>query len=213
MSRERSSLEWDGFQRSIRLDSSQRRFALAVCASVLLHWIVLDAYDPRAPIPFGLLAPASWRALDATLRLPASILEAPAEDRAERARPPTRPALRGQTPAGSVSAEGAPGADAARSAIPAAPESVDKDAAAATAPRIDIDAAHRLARQLARAESTHRAAQPNPPLPRPGTRETKLSQAIAASVRPDCRTAYAGAGLFAIPALIVDAVTDRGCKW
>ena len=31
--------------------------------------------------------------------------------------------------------------------------------------------------------------------------------------RLDCRTAYAGAGLFAIPFLIKDAITGNGCKW
>ncbi len=34
-----------------------------------------------------------------------------------------------------------------------------------------------------------------------------------ASLPPDCLTAYAGAGLFAVPLLIKDAITGDGCKW
>jgi hypothetical protein len=34
-----------------------------------------------------------------------------------------------------------------------------------------------------------------------------------ASLPPDCRTAYAKMGLFAIPLLIRDAITGSGCKW
>ncbi len=30
---------------------------------------------------------------------------------------------------------------------------------------------------------------------------------------PDCRTAYAGLGLLAIPLLIKDTITDSGCRW
>lgn len=214
MRRETLSLGWNGFETGIGLDSSRRRFAVAVCASVLLHWIALAAYDPHASIQIGLLAQSSWRALDATLRLPGSSVDAPAGNLAESDRIAMPPALREKAPVSSAGAEGTPSADAAQPAIPAVPENTAGNAAGSTAPpRIDIDAAHRLARQLARAESTHRTAQPNLSVPPPSTREAQLGRAIAASVRADCRTAYAGAGLFAIPALIADALTDRGCKW
>jgi hypothetical protein len=43
--------------------------------------------------------------------------------------------------------------------------------------------------------------------------EAKLGRAIAAAARPDCRSAYSGAGILAIPLLLVDFVTDTGCSW
>jgi len=34
------------------------------------------------------------------------------------------------------------------------------------------------------------------------------------AAKPDCRTAYAGMGLLAVPALVAAAVSDdAGCRW
>jgi hypothetical protein len=49
-----------------------------------------------------------------------------------------------------------------------------------------------------------------PPAPEP---ETKLGRAIQKAAQPDCREAYAGLGLLAVPVLIADAITDKGCRW
>ena len=49
-----------------------------------------------------------------------------------------------------------------------------------------------------------------PPAPEP---ETKLGRAIQKAAQPDCRDAYAGLGLLAVPVLIADAITDKGCRW
>lgn len=82
-----------------------------------------------------------------------------------------------------------------------------------SSPAVDIDAARHIARQMARAQGQN----PTRQLPRQGPsaieRETALGQAIARSSRSDCRSAYAGAGFFAIPFLIRDAITDNGCRW
>lgn len=44
-------------------------------------------------------------------------------------------------------------------------------------------------------------------------RQTKLASAIERARRPDCRHAYAGLGLFALPFLVYDTVMDTGCAW
>ena len=47
------------------------------------------------------------------------------------------------------------------------------------------------------------------------SRMLHISNYIAENMDPrlDCRTAYTGFGLFAIPALIKDAILGNGCKW
>jgi hypothetical protein len=32
-------------------------------------------------------------------------------------------------------------------------------------------------------------------------------------VKPDCRNAYAGMGLLAVPALVASTIGDGGCRW
>jgi hypothetical protein len=50
----------------------------------------------------------------------------------------------------------------------------------------------------------------SPPVPDP---ETKLAHDIQKAAKPDCRDAYAGLGLLAVPVLLADAITDKGCRW
>lgn len=78
---------------------------------------------------------------------------------------------------------------------------------------VDIEAAYKLARQLARVQDQNLAQQSYNQVPSRMNRETPLARAVANSVAPDCRTAYAGAGLLAIFPLIIGAVTDSGCRW
>lgn len=52
-----------------------------------------------------------------------------------------------------------------------------------------------------------------PWVPRPPERKTPLSEAVEQSGRPDCRTAYNGAGLLAVVPLLADAARDKGCRW
>jgi hypothetical protein len=40
-----------------------------------------------------------------------------------------------------------------------------------------------------------------------------LQRGVTRAARPDCKDAYAGLVLLAIPALLVDSVRDDGCKW
>ena len=50
-------------------------------------------------------------------------------------------------------------------------------------------------------------------LPRPPETKSKLEKELDKAGRPDCRNAYAGAGLLAAVPLVVDAVRDKGCRW
>ncbi|KWC58038.1 hypothetical protein [Burkholderia ubonensis] len=48
---------------------------------------------------------------------------------------------------------------------------------------------------------------------RRATTDATLARGMSEARRADCRNAYAGMGLLAIPALAIDAVRDAGCKW
>ncbi|WP_436407348.1 hypothetical protein [Burkholderia cenocepacia] len=49
--------------------------------------------------------------------------------------------------------------------------------------------------------------------PRRRTVDAQLADGISGARRADCRHAYAGAGLLALPMLALDAVRDTGCQW
>ncbi|RQS03488.1 hypothetical protein DIE07_31785 [Burkholderia sp. Bp9002] len=49
--------------------------------------------------------------------------------------------------------------------------------------------------------------------PRRDTVDATLARGVSEARRADCRNAYAGMGLLAIPALALDTVRDSGCKW
>jgi len=77
------------------------------------------------------------------------------------------------------------------------------------APRIDRDALLARVREIAR-EGTGQRALVELELPQP-VRLPKNPFDKAA--KPDCRTAYAGLGLLAIPVLLASAIADTGCNW
>lgn len=92
------------------------------------------------------------------------------------------------------------------------PDTAENGRSERPARHIDVETAYQIARQSARVDAgfrNPRAAQPR--LDEAGN--TPLGIAVATSSRPDCRSAYAGAGLFAIPFLLKDAIGDKGCKW
>jgi hypothetical protein len=81
------------------------------------------------------------------------------------------------------------------------------------APRLDLDATRRLAREINREPvpaSRGRALIMTSP---PPETESRLGRAIAKAAQPDCRDAFAGLGLLALPILIAEAITDTGCRW
>ncbi len=50
-------------------------------------------------------------------------------------------------------------------------------------------------------------------MPRLQETRTRLEKEIEKAARPDCKQAYAGAGLLAVVPLVLDAARDKGCKW
>jgi len=78
---------------------------------------------------------------------------------------------------------------------------------------IDIEDAYGIARQTAKSRRGLVESQLASPAPPALEQETPLSRSISKSARKDCRTAHAGLGLLALPFLIADTITDRGCKW
>jgi len=49
--------------------------------------------------------------------------------------------------------------------------------------------------------------------PKPPVEQSEIARGIAKSARPPCKNAHADMGLLALPFLLADTVTDRGCKW
>ena len=78
-------------------------------------------------------------------------------------------------------------------------------------PRIDMDAARQRAREIASESTSTRGILPA--LPPPPERQSKESHALEKAVKPDCRTAYAGLGLLAVPVLVASTIGDAGCRW
>lgn len=79
-------------------------------------------------------------------------------------------------------------------------------------PHIDRTASRERAREIA-AERAGPRALITLPVPVPPEVKSKEAKAIEKAGRPDCRTAYAGLLLLAVPFLVADALTDSGCKW
>ncbi len=49
--------------------------------------------------------------------------------------------------------------------------------------------------------------------PKAPAEQSDIARGIAKSARPPCKNAHADMGLLALPFLLADTVTDRGCKW
>jgi hypothetical protein len=79
------------------------------------------------------------------------------------------------------------------------------------APRIDMEAARQRAREIASESTSTRGIVPA--LPPPPERQSKESHALEKAIKPDCRTAYAGMGLLAVPVLVASTIGDGGCRW
>jgi len=206
---------------SVRRGAGNRRLVTAICGSLLLHGLLLTAYSPWNVTGDEAQPTSAWsHYLDVTIRAPLSpsvdsvrdtirIDRTIAGARAARKNPAT------QLDRGDVAAS-----TSSSVAVPISPSDAgDSGAAIEPSPAIDLDAARDIARQMARARSPGQGQTQNPAqqrfpqYPSSTERETPLRRAIARSLRSDCRIAYAGAGLFAIPLLVRDAVTGSGCRW
>lgn len=195
------------------LECSNRRLIAAACASVLLHGLLLASYE-RASVEGAIPIETPSQRLNATLRIPLPPRVAPAQSTAEEGQTKFERPLHQVTPGKHIEAAEKSTTATAQTVLPTpSAQAGDNASRVDSVPRVNLEAAYQSARQMARGQSRYSApaARHQPALSL--ERETALGRAIARSARADCRTAYAGAGLFAIPALILDAATDNGCKW
>jgi len=173
-------------------------FVACVLLSVLLHALALVAYQGQTSIGPRVFEGRHAPPVEVTLRpymrsLPAEEFS-PAEN--------TRPGVERSRLSGSSSNP----ADAAAQAKTRPDSTSDQ-----SAPHVDMEGVRGMVREIERARE--KRAGP-PALEKSGLEyDTPLGRSIAKAARPDCRTAYAGAGLLAIPVLVWDAFTDGGCRW
>ena len=121
-------------------------------------------------------------------------------------------------PAGSSDAPTPPGPVTAGSPRPGRPDAgpylghdqATPPADAASAPRLNLE----LPRLRGGALSGHSARGVLPVLPRPPELKSKLATELEKAAKSDCRDKYAGMGVLAPLALMVDALrSEGGCKW
>ena len=198
--------------------AGNRRLVTATCVSLLLHGLLLTAYNPWNVTGDRALPTSAWsRYLDVTIRAPLSSTVDSDQDtiRIDRTIAGARAARK--NPATQLDRSDAAASTPSSVAVPISPSDAGDSGTTREPPAIDIDGARDIARQIARARIPGRGQDPAQQRalqnPLSFERETALSRAIARSSRSDCRIAYAGAGLFAIPLLVRDAVTGSGCRW
>jgi hypothetical protein len=80
------------------------------------------------------------------------------------------------------------------------------------APRLNLDVAKKEQAGPEIGRSSGRRGILNLDSPPPES-VSKLGKAIQKAAQPDCRDAYAAMGLFAVPFLAFDTITDTGCRW
>lgn len=80
------------------------------------------------------------------------------------------------------------------------------------APRLNLEAAKKeqAGPEIGRSSGRKGIFNLDSPPPEP---VSKLGKAIQKAGQPDCRDAYAGMGLLAVPFLAFDTITDTGCRW
>jgi hypothetical protein len=82
-------------------------------------------------------------------------------------------------------------------------------AAAASAPRLNLELARPRGGELSRLPSPGLLAV----MPRPPEAKTQLERELEQAARPDCRNAHGNKGLLAVVPLVVDTVRGTGCRW
>jgi hypothetical protein len=187
------------------------------------------------PLPLDrLLPPRVDRMLEAAPAVAAPTPQAPAsESPAPGVAQPAMPATATPQPAAAATVPRAAEPNPASTAAPAAatelprlrlgaPPAADEDIFRARrdvvspaddsgGPHIDREAARQRAREIASEGGSTRGILPA--LPPPPDRKSKESLALEKAVKPDCRTAYAGLGLLAVPVLVASTIGDVGCNW
>lgn len=134
---------------------------------------------------------------------------------AERPPRPTPSTTATAPTSGAAATAGTPGPALQAPGSPLAGARVGHDVA--TPPSVPPSAPPRLNLDYMRPSGGALAAQPRRGalalMPAPPERKSKLAEGIEQAAKPDCRTAYAGAGLAAVVPLAMDAARGKGCKW
>ncbi|MBB3222254.1 hypothetical protein [Pseudoduganella umbonata] len=209
-------------QQTLTYPSGPRRSRLVagIAVSILLHALLLALW--RTPgVPPVQVDERRWTQ-PLTIRIvpppppPEPVVRAePPPPRAKPDKPAARPA---PARAESITAE-RPEPDRtgpAMTVVPARPADPAEPAPADSTPRFDPDAARSAARAMANDLDTPSGNWVGEKLKKERelqeTREARLGRNIANSARPDCKTAYAGAGLLAPLIMLMDK-KDSGCKF
>lgn len=208
-------------QQTLTYPNGPRRSGLVagLAVSILLHAVLLALWrvpeaPPMPPEARRWAEPLTVRILPPPPPVPAARVEPPEPPAAKPEKAPRqRPAARAERDRPERQ-EPDSAADTAI-AVPA-PSAEPAPAPAESAPKFDPDAARAAARAMANdldvpsqnwaAEKLKKARE------REETENERLGRNIARSARPDCKTAYAGAGLLA-PLLMLMDKKDSGCKW
>lgn len=183
---------------------------LAACA---LHAVVAGLWWRERIEPVGMRGARAPELPFFVDLLPAKAPSAPPvqkmQDRSSSV--PAQPARIDMPPAPAVAPRQRSGAR--RVPAPSAPQSDGTPAASSDAPDPRRDFAWRpedaqaAGMPRARGESAVRLG------PKAPVEQSEIARGIAKSARPPCKNAHADMGLLALPFLLADTVTDRGCKW
>ncbi|MGZ2744982.1 hypothetical protein [Burkholderia stagnalis] len=194
-----------------RLGVGAAAFVVAVSMHVAA-WLALGSMPTTGRVAQPQAAETARRALTVEW-----IAEQPSADARSGARLPRRhePNVAAGRPAPSTSTKNR-SLDAADTAANRA-ETVGPDVPAAGVDwRRDLDAIgtpRTLGRSPAAAAIGALGASSGGIAQRRDTVDATLARGVSEARRADCRNAYAGMGLLAIPALALDTVRDTGCKW
>jgi len=204
-------------QRTLTYPTRPRRGLAAILAlTILLHMILLGML--RAPsAPLRLPDQPRW-AEPLTVRI---LPPPPKPQPITRAEPPARlpkpdkPAAPPRVPAARPEPERAAPDTPSQPTMTMVPAQPAEPAPAGNVPAFDPDAARAAARGMANDlnPSTNWAAEKlNKGKEWKQTKEQRLGRNVENAARGDCRTEYAGAGLLAPLAMLMDK-KDSGCKW
>lgn len=160
------------------------------------------------PIPESIAPPAPATATPPR-ELPASPSDSPSRERADpRPAERTSPAGREQAPRVPAGLPSERTSDVFRKRDDPATPPADTG----TAPRIDLEAARKRAREMGREGSGQRALLPFL-MPPAEEKKSKEALALEKALKPECKDAYKGLGLLAVVPLVANEFGEGNCRW
>lgn len=179
-------------------------------AIVLLHvlfFLCWSAKIHKLPRTEASVLLPVWNVIEPTRKLPDNPVKPHTDVAPPAVRQPVQKSTQKTLPAPTEVQPSVPQAE------PAPPVATSPAATSPAAPRLDYDGIRNQALDM----DKHRDITPAERLHQeqfvPHTVESGMADAAKRGTRGDCQTAYAGAGLLAVVPLLIDTVTNRGCKW